>query len=129
MAGEPGPTSWRTALARPVAAAVVAGILAVGLGVGWLLRGDGDPPASTGTASVSIEGPATTTTGQAATFTLERTGVESWVWVLPSGEFVVDQESVTLTPSGPGRATVTVRAQDGEGSPLQAEHELDVTDP
>ena len=129
VAGEPAPTSWRAAVARPVAAGAVAGILAMGLGGGWLLRGDGDPPARTATASVSIEGPASTTTGQAATFTLEHNGVDSWVWVLPSGEFVADRESVTLTPSGPGRATVTVRAQDGEGSPLQADHELDVTDP
>ena len=122
------PSRWR-ALTQPVAAGAVAGILAMGLGGGWLLRGDGDPPARTATASVSIEGPVSTTTGQAATFTVEHTGVDSWVWVLPSGEFVTDQESVTLTPSGPGRATVTVQAQDGEGSPLQAEHELDVTDP
>lgn len=104
-------------------------VLLLGLGAGWLLRGAGSPPEATRTARIAVEGPVSTTVGEQATFTLRHLGVESWVWVLPTGEHVVDQESITLTPSGSGRAVLTVSARDEEGAELRTEHRLDVTAP
>lgn len=104
-------------------------VLLLGLGAGWLLRGDGSPPEATRTARITVEGPTSTTVGEQTTFTLRHSGVDSWVWVLPTGEHVVDQESLTLTPSGPGWAVLTVSARDEEGAELRTEHRLDVTAP
>lgn len=112
---------------RPLAWLVVVGLLVSGALTGWLARG-GSPPAGSGPSQIAVEGPERTPTGVAATFTLEREGVQSWVWELPDGTYVTDQGAVTLTPSGPGRATLVVRAQAQDGTDLYTEHSWDVSD-
>lgn len=106
--------------------ALVAAALVLGLLTGWLLRGDGTAPEATGTARIEVEGPEQATVGEPTTLTLRHLGVESWVWVLPTGQHVADAETVTLTPSGPGEATVVVLSQDDEGRDLRTEHDLTV---
>lgn len=112
---------WRTLWWALVAAALVVGLL-----VGFLVRGDGLPPEATVTARIEIEGPAQVTVGEPATFTLRHLGVDSWVWVLPTGQHVVDTETVTLTPRGAGTASVVVLSRDAEGRDLRSEHDLTV---
>lgn len=117
---------WPTALRRLWPALLVA--LLLGLLSGWLVRGSGVPPAATQTARIQIEGPEQVTVGEPATFTLRHLGTTSWVWVLPTGEHVVDQESFTLTPSSPGRATIVVRSRDDAGRDLQDTYSFEVSD-
>lgn len=114
-------------LKRPVAWLILGGLLITGVLLGWQVRG-GNPPATSQTSQISIMGPDGTSTGEAATFTLERESVESWVWELPNGTYVTNQGAVTLTPSGAGRATLIVRAQAQDGTDLYAEHSWDVSD-
>lgn len=125
--GGEGATAYRGAWHRPVAVALVA--LLLGLGAGWLLRGSGDPPAATSSARVHIEAPEQVQVGEPATFTLRHLGVGSWVWVLPTGEHVVDEETVTVTPTGAGTATLSVRALDPEGRDLEDVLEFQVGEP
>ena len=101
--------------------------LLLGLLGGWLVARAGGPGEATTTARIEIEGPDTVMVGEPATFTLRHLGVSSWVWVLPTGQHVADQESITLTPSGPGASTVTVRARDASGADLQDDIRLTVT--
>lgn len=115
--------SWRRLAALTLLAVLL------GLGGGWLLRGSGEPPAVTASARLQIEAPEQVTVGQPATFTLRHLGVDSWVWVLPTGAHVVDQETVTVTPTGPGTATVSVRALDPEGRDLADSLEFRVSEP
>ena len=61
-------------------------------------QGTGAAPAQTPLASVEITGPTDLTVGAAATFTAEVTGLESWVWTLPSGRYVLDAPAITVTP-------------------------------
>ena len=124
---KPAGTS-RTIPGRARRWATLAAALALGLGGGWLVRGLGEPPEATSTARIAIDGPARATVGEPVTFTLRHTGIDSWVWVLPTGRHVADSSTVTLTPSGAGRASVEVRARDDEGRDLLAEHDLRVTE-
>ena len=113
-------TSWRQVLRQPVVAAAVQPPPSPWVSsVAGSFAGTVSRHPAPGRPRSRSRGPTTATTGEAATFTVEHSGVESWVWLLPSGEFVTDQESVTLTPSGPGRATVTVLSQDGEAHPCR----------
>lgn len=113
---------------RGLAALVLLALL-LGLGGGWLLRGSGDPPAATGSARVQIEAPEQVRVGEPATFALRHLGVDSWVWVLPTGEHVVDEESVTVTPTGAGTARLSVRSVDDAGRVLEDVLEFSVIDP
>ena len=122
------PSRWDV-VSKPAVGVLLGAVLVTGLGGGWLLRGDGVPPDTTETARIAVTGPETATTGIPMTFTVQHTGVDSWVWVLPNGQLVVDEPSVTLTPSGPGTASITVRAQDDGGAPLQTTHDVTVTGP
>lgn len=122
--GRPATSARRPVL--PVLALVV-GALLLGLLGGWLVARAGGPGEATTTARIEIEGPDTVMVGEPATFTLRHLGVSSWVWVLPTGQHVADQESITLTPSGPGASTVTVRARDASGADLQDDVRLTVT--
>lgn len=116
----------RTGRARRVAALALA--VALGIGGGWAARGLGEAGAATSTARITIEGPDRAAVGQRVTFTLSHSGVDSWVWVLPTGRHVADAASVTLTPSGAGRATVVVRARDAQGRDLRDELDLRITE-
>lgn len=137
LAPPAGPASAEDAGPRSTAAgwrgrlpwAILACALVIGLSLGWLVRGQDTAPEATGTAQISIEGPDSATVGESTTFTLRHLGVDSWVWVLPGGRHISDEESVTLTPSGPGRAMVTVRSRDEDDRELRTEHEFSVTSP
>lgn len=65
--------------------------------------------------------------GQTASFTLRHTGVGSWVWVLPTGQHLADTDTVSVTPRGPGAASIVVTARDGAGRELAGTHEFTVT--
>lgn len=110
-------------------AAVALAALLLGTAGGWVLRGPGDPPSATASARLEIEVPEEVQVGDPVTLTVRHLGVDSWVWLLPTGEHVVDAETVTLTPSGPGPATVSVRAVDGTGRDLQHVLEFRVSEP
>ncbi len=118
----PAPVSspWRRAAA--LVAVLLVGVLAGGL----LIRATDDAPASTDTARISVEGPTDLLVGEPATFTARTEGVRHYVWELPTGRFVADQPTVTLTPRGAGSATVTLRAQDATGHDLRVVHEIEV---
>ena len=73
----------------------------------------------TGETSVAIEGPKEITVGQEATYHADIDGAESWVWILPGGRYVADAHEVSLTPSSPGRAEVTLQARDENGNPVE----------
>jgi len=100
---------------RNLAAVVV---LALALGAGALL-----PTAlahlRTGEADLAIEGPQEITVGQEATYRAVIDGAESWVWILPGGRYVADADTVSLTPSSPGRAEVALQARDENGNPVE----------
>ncbi|MEI2776003.1 MAG: serine/threonine-protein kinase [Tetrasphaera sp.] len=107
--------------------AAIAALL-LGLGGGWLLHGlRSTPTASSASARLAIQGPQQVGVGATATFTLVHQGVDSWVWILPTGRHIADTASVSLKPSGAGSSRVTVRAVDDEGRQLQASHEFTVT--
>lgn len=111
------------ALAGAVAAA------ALGFGGGWLAETARSDPDSTESARIAIEGPAQVRVGAPARFTLSHEGVASWVWILPTGRHVADQDAVTLTPSGAGSSSVTVRSVDRAGRDMQTSHRFTVTGP
>lgn len=108
--------------------ALVAAALLLGLLGGWFLRPSGTPPEATSTARIEIHGPDEAALGEPATFTLRHTGVESWVWVLPTGEHVSDRTSITLTPTGAGSSRLLVSSVDDQGRQLATSHPFSVTD-
>lgn len=110
-------------LLAAVAAGIVLGVLAARLLAPW----DGDPPPRTALASVAIDGPTDLTVGEEVTFTAEVTGLDSWVWTLPSGRYVLDLETVTLTPQTAGPSHLTLRGQDADGTEIEVVHEVTVT--
>ncbi|RIK17698.1 MAG: protein kinase [Acidobacteria bacterium] len=108
--------------------ASVLAALAVGV-VGGLLVGPPDePPSRTSLASVAIDGPTRVTVGQEVTFTASVSGLESWIWTLPSGRYVPDLASVTITAQSPGPSHLTLRGQDADGREIETVHELTVTE-
>ena len=68
---------------------------------------------------MAIEGPKAITVGQEATYHAVIDGAESWVWILPGGRYDADADTVSLTPSSPGRAEVTLQARDENGNPVE----------
>lgn len=117
------------ALCLAILAVVLVAALALG-GIGGLLLGrglDGTPP-QTSRASLAIEGPTAVTVDEAVTLTASVTGLDSWVWTLPSGRFVLDQETVTVTARTPGPSHLVLRGQDLDGQELEVIHPLTVTE-
>ena len=112
---------------RPTAvvAAVTAAVLGLGAGAGvtaWLDR----PRSAAGSASVTISGPATATVGEPVTLTASVAGAEHWVWTLPTGAYVTDDDTVRLTASSPGDAEVVLEARAPDGTALTTVHRLQV---
>jgi hypothetical protein len=118
---------------RPVLAVSVALLLGTGIGFGgawasaaWL---DARPVASAGAARVAISGPETATVGTPVTFTAEVSGAEHWVWILPTGRYVADDDAVELTARSPGSAEVVLEARAPDGTRITAVHRLEVAEP
>lgn len=112
---------------RPTAvvAAVTAAVLGLGAGAGvtaWLDR----PRAAAGSASVAISGPATATVGEPVTLTADVAGTDHWVWTLPTGAYVTDDDTVRLTASSPGDAEVVLEARAPDGTALTTVRRLRV---
>ena len=104
-------------------AAVLAGML-----TGYLMRGPDDPIAQTEDATVAVDGPSQVQVGEPAVFTAETEGVESWVWVLPTGAHIADDPEAVLTPTSPGTAEITLRTQAPDGTELEDRHTLTVVE-
>lgn len=104
-------------------------VLALGALGGYSLRGPGEgPPSSYEEVSLGIEGPAEITVGESATFTAEIEGAESWVWVLPTGTHIADEQDAVLTPTSAGTAEVILRAQAPGGPELEVRHAVQVVE-
>ncbi|WP_022872013.1 serine/threonine-protein kinase [Nesterenkonia alba] len=116
------------ALRVVVLAGVVVLALSVGLVAGLFVPDQGSPPEQADGASVSIDGPEELTVGEEAVFTAETEDVESWVWVLPTGDYIATDPDVTLTPSAPGQAQITLRGQAPDGTELETTHTFRVTE-
>lgn len=109
--------------ATPADVLAVARGLAAGAGVtAWLDR----PRAVAGSASVTISGPATATVGEPVTLTASVAGAEHWVWTLPTGAYVTDEDTVRLTASSAGSAEVVLEARAPDGTALTTVHRLQV---
>ncbi|MGO1284656.1 MAG: serine/threonine-protein kinase [Brachybacterium sp.] len=105
---------------RAALTALVAAVaLLLGLGAGALLGPGVTAPAARDDASLAIEGPKEITVGEEAVFTAEVEGIDSWVWSLPTGSHLVDQEQAALTASGPGTAEVILRGRTADGQELE----------
>ncbi|MEE6280707.1 serine/threonine-protein kinase [Georgenia sunbinii] len=111
---------------RTVVGALATLLLGVIVGVVVGLQLAAGPPASAGAAAVAVDGPAEVTVATPATFTAVTSGVESWVWTLPTGEHVLDEPTVTVTARSPGDAVVVLRARAPDGTELETAHHLTV---
>nr|WP_246256113.1 protein kinase [Isoptericola halotolerans] len=109
-----------------VAATASTAALVAGLTLGALLGPGPAPPDRTDTVRVAIEGPTQVSVGETATFVADVAGTEHWVWVLPTGQYVADEPSITLTPASTGQARVRLQTRDGD-RPLEADLPLRVT--
>lgn len=126
--GQPGVRRrrrWRTVWVSGLLILVTA---LAGLLAGYLLRGTDDPVAAAEGASVSVEGPNEVQVGVPATFSADVEGVGSWVWVLPTGTHVADEEVTVLIPTSAGTAEVVLRTRAPDGTPLEARHTLRVVE-
>lgn len=121
-----GPRGRRSRRAL-VLTAVLALLGAVTFTAGWWLA-DHPPPSRTAQAAIAIDGPDELRVGAEGVFTADLQGITTWVWALPTGEYVVDQPSVSLMPSSPGTARVELRARAPDGTELRTVHRLTVTD-
>src|SRR5699024_7239274 len=88
----------------------------------------GEPSGSTEAAQIDITGPTQVQLGQQATFTATTRGVDSWVWILPDGTYITDQDTVTLTARSSGAAELTLRARSPDGVALRVVHQIGVTE-
>lgn len=124
--------AWpRQSLRRRVLTSGVVFVLVLALGVlgGFLLRGPGEEPLSSyEEVSLGIDGPAEITVGETASFTAEVEGAESWVWVLPTGTHVADEQEAVLIPTRAGTAEVILRAQAPGGPELETRHTVQVVE-
>ena len=95
--------------------------LAAGLGLGeWVWH---DPPVAVADdASLAIDGPDELSVGETATFTAEVEGVDSWVWTLPDGQFIVDESTISMTAASSGSAEVMLRSRTADGTVLETRH-------
>lgn len=76
---------------------------------------------------VAVEGSTQITVGESSVFTADVQGVSNWVWVLPTGRYIVDEQPVTLAPTSAGTAEVLLRSQTSDGTELQTRHTVQVT--
>lgn len=76
---------------------------------------------------MTISGPDEVAVGETATFSADADGVTTWVWTLPTGAYVVDEEQVSVTLSGAGTARVVLTAIADDGTELRTEHVFTVT--
>ncbi|USQ76263.1 serine/threonine-protein kinase [Ornithinimicrobium cryptoxanthini] len=116
---------------RPRGVLVMALVATLALGLlGGILAGRwwSGTPAETDLATVAIEGPTQVRVGEHTTFDAVVTGLDSWVWVLPSGRYVVDQASVSVSAVSTGTNEVVLRGKDAAGTELETAHEITVTD-
>lgn len=74
--------------------------------MGGVLLGQNPGPASSQDGVwLSIAGPGHVNIGEPAQVEAEVTGADSWVWILPTGRHVTDEDQVQLTPTAPGSST------------------------
>ena len=123
----PAPPARRRRPRIILAAALLVVGLAAGLGLGEQIWHDA-PVAAADSASLGISGPEELAVGEEARFTASVEGAESWVWELPDDRYVVDQGTISLTPSSAGSAEVVLRARAPDGTELEARHRLRVDD-
>jgi len=125
---DPEPVAEPPSRRRPLlVATVVVLALVVGLLTGMLLARGQQPSATSGTSSVAIEGPTEVAVGEEAVFSAAVAGVSTWLWTLPTGEYVVDAEQVSVTPTGTGTARLVLTAIADDGEELQVVHVFTVT--
>lgn len=109
-----------------MAAITGAVLLAAGLLLGLLLGSD-RPESAVDGAAIDISGPEEVAVGEAATFTAETEGLNSWVWSLPTGTHVVDDPETTITATEPGSTEIILRARGPQGEELEVRHHITVT--
>lgn len=114
---------WRL---RLLGAAVLAALVFGTLGALVGNRMQSGPSAQSSSASVAIAGPDQLDVGQEGTFTATATGLDSWVWTLPSGQNIVDEPSVSITARTPGSAELVLRGRDADGAWVQVSHRITV---
>src|SRR5699024_5650259 len=96
---------WRLAAVVVLAAVLAAragGLAGAVLGAG--------APARAEQAAIAVTGRGEVAVGQQAAFSAVTEQVETWVWTLPTGQHVVGDPSVVMTPTAPGQATLVLRA-------------------
>ncbi|MCT1605880.1 serine/threonine protein kinase [Nesterenkonia massiliensis] len=108
--------------------AVVAVAALLGLVGGVLLSHNPGPASSQDGVSLSIAGPEQVSIGEPAQFEAEVTGADSWVWILPTGRHVADEDQVQLTPTAPGTAELILRTTTSDGAVLETVHGIRVTE-
>ena len=113
-----------TALLLVVVAAIM-GIL--GLMAGVSLTDDGHP-AAVDDASIAISGPREVSVGETATYVAETEGVHSWVWSLPTGTSVIDDDETSITATHPGTTEIVLRARTSDGEELETRYRVQVRD-
>lgn len=113
---------------RAALGALLAVAVAIGLGLGALLELGGGPPSAAQGTSLAIAGPQEIVVGEEAVFTAEVEGVDSWVWALPTGAYLIDAPEAVLTASGPGHAEVVLRAHAPDGQELEARRTVRVVE-
>lgn len=128
-AADPGsaPATRRPVL-RLVVVAVLAAMAFGALGAYLGHRWQDGPTSQSASATVAIEGPDRVAAGEEATFSAATTGLDSWVWTLPSGQHIIDEETITMTAQTAGWAELVLRGRDAEGTDLEVTHRLTVTE-
>lgn len=131
-AGAPDRRALRSSAAHPRRAVLVAAVvaaLALAL-LGGILAGRwwAGTPAETELAAVAIEGPPEVRVGEQVTYDATVSGLQSWVWILPNGSYVVDQPSVSVSAMSIGTNEVVLRGKDADGTELEATLDITVTE-
>lgn len=127
----PDPVPSRRSRWRFIGILIVVVLCAVLTGgvTGYILgSGPTEPPAQSQEASVAVQGPTEIKVGEPSVFTAYIEGTSSWVWVLPTGRYIADEQQVTLTPTSAGSGEVVLRARAPDGTELQSRHTVRVVD-
>lgn len=77
---------------------------------------------------MAIEGPPEVRVGEQVTYDATVSGLQSWVWILPNGSYVVDQPSVSVSAMSIGTNEVVLRGKDADGTELEATLDITVTE-
>lgn len=118
-------------MGKAVIGVLLIAALALGAGLGYLFSPDDEeqwPATSEEGASLSISGPEEVEVGEEAVFTADVEDLESWVWWLPTGEHVAEEDEVSMVPTSPGSAEVILRARLTNGEELETRHTVRVTE-